>query len=82
MSDLWYEREKRKIDKKLAQALVSEYNRKPKAYQWDDEQIKRPNKCKHFAQTNDIITGKMYKPRKPKKTIPQRKSAISLFTEV
>ena len=38
MSDLWCEREKRKIDEKLVKALVSEYNRNLKAYAWDDEQ--------------------------------------------
>lgn len=38
----------------------------------NDEQIKRSNKCKEFAQTDDIITGKIYKPRKPKKAIQNR----------
>ena len=38
----------------------------------NDEQIKRPNKCKKFAQTDDIITGKIYKPREPKKAIQDR----------
>ena len=28
-----------------------------------DEAIKRPNQCKNFCQTEDIITGREYKPR-------------------
>lgn len=37
-----------------------------------ENQIKRPNACKEFAQTEDIISGKEYKPRQ--KIIKQKRN--------
>ncbi len=31
-----------------------------------ESQIKRPNNCINFALTEDVITGREYKPREPK----------------
>lgn len=50
-----------------------------------ESQIKRPNTCKEFAQTEDIITGKEYKPRE--QTIKRTKRnqncvSVSLFLDV
>lgn len=33
---------------------------------WTEKQIKRANNCPNFIQSEDIITGRTYKPRKPK----------------
>ena len=30
---------------------------------WSEEQIKRPNRCTNFALSDDVITGKQYRPR-------------------
>lgn len=30
---------------------------------WTEQDIKRPNHCPNFALTEDVITGKEYKPR-------------------
>lgn len=33
---------------------------------WTEKQIKRANNCPNFIQTEDIITGREYRPREPK----------------
>lgn len=41
---------------------------------WTEEQIKRANNCPNFALTEDIITGREYKPReyKPREHKPEQ----------
>lgn len=46
---------------------------KGKEPHWTEEQIKRANKCPNFALSDDIITGRRYRPRRSKKDLKQIK---------
>ena len=55
---------------------------KGKQPHWSESQIKRANNCPNFALSDDVITGKQYKPReklrKSKENICKSKQ-MSLF---
>lgn len=38
---------------------------------WTEKQIKQPNKCKNFALSDDVITGRQYRPRHSKADLNQ-----------
>lgn len=46
-----------------------------------ESQIKRPNKCINFQLTEDIISGKEYKPREKAKIEPNNAAQLSFIEE-
>lgn len=46
---------------------------KGKEPHWTEEQIKRVNKCPNFELSDDIITGRSYRPRRSKEDLKQIK---------
>ena len=50
---------------------------KKRPRQLTEEQIKRPNRCKAFQLTDDVITGREYQPREYRPRGPRAEEAAS-----
>ena len=51
---------------------------------WTREQINRPNNCPNFALSDlgDVETGKMYKPRKERKTDGKEQQIMQIMMDL